>query len=125
MPEEIEENPNIGELIKTILQIVILICVIWFCYKIFTPSEKLSCGTDTECWNNVTSEFIQKMEDDLNDGVLDDEYYWEYKEITDKVEKIADEEIRYIINKNLKDRLSEIESSKQQVIIKELRLQWG
>ena len=119
-----EEEYSITDLITTIVQIAILLVVLYFAYDFFTPSVKLDCGTDTDCWNNVTSELIQEMENDIEDDVLDEEYYWDYKELTDKVDNIANEDIRLVIFQNIEKRIMEIETSKQEIVMKELRLQW-
>ena len=120
-----EEEVSIEGSIKLILQIVVLIVGIYLVYQFATPSVNLDCGTDTDCWNNVTSELIQEMNEDLEDGVLDGSYYYDYEQITDKVEKIANEEIRYIIKRNITKELQAIEPVKQDAIMKELRLQWN
>lgn len=120
-----EEDVSIEDSIKSILKLVVFFGVLYLLYKLITPSVKLDCGTDTDCWNNVTSEFFQEMEEDLEDGVLDGSYRYDYNQIRDKVDKISNRDIRYTINRNITNQLDEIEYSKQVVIMDELQLEWN
>ena len=92
----------------------------------------MECTTDLNCWDSLINDFFGTMLLDLNDGVLDKDYYygdWDHDhvgwyDINERINSIANENIQFEISEKLNEKLKNIEKSKQRVIMEEIGVQW-
>lgn len=95
---------------------------------------EMNCGIDVECWDRLLDSFFNTMLNDLEDGILDGDYYYGngdnnnigwYDLKSKKLDRIADEMIQYEISQLINEKLKKIDISKQRVIMEEMALQWN
>jgi len=105
--------------------------------RVLSPFDIEDCnGKEINCWNNSINLLLESMVEDLDDGVLDDEYYWSYKgdtrngwiDIKSRLKTIQENNIGgemfvYDIMENFRKKLFEIEPVQRNIILRSLNME--
>ena len=126
------ETKKLGIIPTAVIEVFVIFYAIPEKFKGEPRFYDMECTTDLNCWDSLINDFFGTMLLDLNDGVLDKDYYygdWDHDhvgwyDINERINSIANENIQFEISEKLNEKLKNIEKSKQRVIMEEIGVQW-
>jgi hypothetical protein len=120
-----EENKSISNIVWGVIGVFGI--YYFFISGFFQPYyEKYDeCKTDEECWKKVINSLIDTAVEDANDGVIDTDYYWGRKRITNAIDDLIDDNLKFEISEYFNSKLKSIPYKLRQPIMDNFGLEWN
>ena len=90
-----------------------------FLYKEYTYKDYNQCRLNEDCWDKVFNSLINTAVNDISDGVVDGEYYYSRKRITDAINDIVDDNLEYKLISLFQKKVEAIDPKYQQKVLDE------
>tara|TARA_Y100000746_G_C15287549_1_gene360226 strand:+ start:202 stop:726 length:525 start_codon:yes stop_codon:yes gene_type:complete len=94
-----------------------------YLYKEITYKDYNQCRLNEDCWDKVFNSLINTAVNDISDGVVDGEYYYSRKRITDAINDIVDDNLEYKLISLFQKKVEAIDPKYQQKVLDEFGLE--
>ena len=96
-----------------------------YLHKNYDYTDYDECRLNKECWEKVIDDLVNTAINDANDGVIDTDYYWGRKRITNAIDDLIDDNLKFEINEYFDSKLKSIPYKLRQPIMDNFGLEWN